>query len=177
MKAVLAVISAVERWLCMSGFAVMAIALVADVGARLFLGHGIVGAPQFGLVGMLVTALFGVGMAADTGEHFRPQVLDRFVPPHLEGALVTVGHLVTALFFSLLVGLSIAVAAESARLEDMTALLRWPVWMLQLVFVFAFGFNAIRYFAFAVVPALRPVPPVGAAATSATDAAVTGGQR
>jgi TRAP-type C4-dicarboxylate transport system permease small subunit len=177
MKTVLAMISAVERWLCMLGFAVMAIALVSDVGARLFLGHGIVGAPQFGLVGMLVTALFGVGMAADTGEHFRPQVLDRFVPQRLEGTLVTVGHLVTALFFSLLVGLSVWVAAESARLEDLTALLRWPVWMLQLVFVFAFGFNAIRYFAFAVIPALRPAPPISATETPVAGTAVAGEPR
>ncbi|MEM1231082.1 MAG: TRAP transporter small permease [Pseudomonadota bacterium] len=172
MSALLTLIGTTERWLCVVGFAVMAAALVADVGARLFLGHGIVGAPQFGLVGMLVTALFGVGLAADRGEHFRPQVLDRFVPAGLERAVVGFGHALTAAFFVLLMVLSIRVARESAQLEDVTALLRWPVWVLQLVFVLAFGFNAVRYLIFAAVPRLRPE---GNIVTSAADGDDTAG--
>ena len=138
-----------EAALCGLGLAVMALALMADVGARLTVGHGIVGAPQLGLVGMMATALFGVGLAADSGEHFRVRVLDRLRPASWEAGLARIGHALTAVFFAVLVWLSIMVAAESYRLADSTSLLRWPVWLLQGVFVLAFGLNAARFAVFA----------------------------
>ena len=149
-------LSQTEKALCALGFVVMAAALVLDVAARLILGHGLVGAPQLGLVGMLVTALFGVGLAADAGEHLRPRLLDRYRPPHWEAAMARIGHLLTGGFFLLLAWLSAKVALESHRLEDVTSLLRWPVWLLQLTFVLAFGGNAARCLLFGLRPHLAP---------------------
>ena len=149
-------LSRFEKALCALGFVVMAAALILDVGARLTLGHGLVGAPQLGLVGMLVTALFGVGLAGDAGEHLRPRVLDRYRPPAWEPAMVRIGHLLTAGFFLLLAWLSTGVAWESYLLEDVTSLLRWPVWLLQTVFVLAFGCNGVRCLLFGLRPELAP---------------------
>ncbi len=146
--------SRIEAGLCGAGLVTMAMALIVDVGARLTVGRGIVGAAQLGLVGMLVTALFGVGLAADAGEHLRPRVLDQFRPPGWEMGLRRTGHALTAVFFALLTGIAGMVAAESHRLEDVTSLLRWPVWLLQSVFVVAFGLNAVRYALFTASPEL-----------------------
>ena len=148
--------SRIEKSLCALGFFIMAAALILDVGARLTLGHGLVGAPQLGLVGMLVTALFGVGLATDAAEHLRPRVLDRYRPPSWEPAMVRIGHLLTGSFFLLLAWLSAGVALESHQLEDLTSLLRWPVWALQMVFVIAFGFNGVRCLLFGLHPDLAP---------------------
>ena len=150
-----------EAAFCTLGFFVMAAALIADVGARLILGHGLVGAAQLGLVGMLMTALFGVGLAADAGGHFRPRVLDQLRPQRWEPVMLCLGHVLSAAFFMLLAGLSAAVAAESRTLADVTSLLRWPVWLLQAIFVVAFAGNALRYLIFAWRPCwaqARPAP-------------------
>ncbi len=149
-------IGRLERWLCTSGFIVMSAALVLDVAFRLFVGRGVVGAPQVGLVGMMVTALFGLGLAADAGDHFRPRVLDGYVPKSFTEAFIAFGHLVTACFFALLVWLALWVARESYALEDVTPLLRWPVGLLQSVMVIAFSANVLRYLTYAFVPATRP---------------------
>jgi len=146
-----------EAILCGSGFVLMAGALMVDVGARLTFGHGVVGAAQLGLVGMLVTALFGVGLVAHTGEHLRPRLLDAYRPPSWEAGLNRVGHALTALFFALLAGIAAAVAFESHALRDLTSLLRWPVWLLQSLFVVAFGCNALRVALFALRPHWAPL--------------------
>ena len=146
----------VESACCLAGLAVMALALIVDVGARLTLGHGVVGAAQLGLVGMLLTALFGIGPAADAGEHLRPRILDRYCPPSWEPGLERAGHVLTAGFFALLAWIAAGVAIESHGLDDVTSLLRWPVWLLQTVFVAAFALNALRYALFAVRPHLSP---------------------
>lgn len=148
--------SRIEKAACAGGFVVMSLALVADVASRLTLGYGIVGAPQLALVGMLVTAMFGVGLAADAGEHFRPRVLDKYRPPKWEGAIGRVGHMLTSVFFTLLAGVAAYVAWESWLLADVTSLLRWPVWVLQGVIVVALAFNAVRYAVFVARPDLAP---------------------
>ena len=148
--------SRIEKAACAGGFVVMSLALVADVASRLTLGYGIVGAPQLALVGMLVTAMFGVGLAADAGEHFRPRVLDKYRPPKWEGAISRVGHMLTSVFFTLLAGVAAYVAWESWLLADVTSLLRWPVWVLQGAIVVALGFNAVRYAVFVARPDLAP---------------------
>lgn len=148
--------SRIEKVLCAGGFAVMSLALTADVASRLALGYGIVGAPQLGLVGMLVTAMFGVGLAADAGEHFRPRVLDKYRPAHWEVAMGRIGHALTSVFFLLLAGVAAYVAWESWLLGDVTSLLRWPVWLLQGVMVVALAFNAVRYALFSASPDLAP---------------------
>lgn len=158
----LAWLARVESALCVAGFGIMTLALIADVGARLTLGHGVVGAAQLGLVGMLLTALFGIGLAADSGEHLRPRILDKYRPPSWEPGLARTGHALTAGFFALLAWIAGGVVVESYRLEDVTSLLRWPVWLLQLVFVAAFALNALRYGLFALRPGLAPANEAGA---------------
>lgn len=152
----LRLISRIEKTLCAAGFLVMSLALVADVAARLTLGYGIVGAPQLGLVGMLVTAMFGVGLAADAGQHFRPRVLDKYRPAGWEGAMVRIGHALTSAFFALLATVAAWVAWESWQLGDVTSLLRWPVWALQGVVAVALAFNAVRYALFCARPDIVP---------------------
>ena len=143
-----------EQALCALGFAVMAAALVFDVGARIVVGHGLVGAPQVGLVGMLVTAMFGIGLASQAGEHLRPRFMDAWCPPHWTPALRRIGDLLTGVFFLGLGALAGAVAFESHRLDDVTPLLRWPVWAIQSVLVIAFASNGVRHVIFAWRPAL-----------------------
>ena len=156
MKLLLLWLHRCEQALCALGFAVMAAALAFDVGARILLGRGLVGAPQVGLVGMLVTAMFGIGLASHAGEHLRPRFMDGWCPPGWQPALRRIGDSLTGVFFFGLAALAGIVAFESYGLADVTPLLRWPVWLLQGVLVVAFASNGARHALFAWRPALAP---------------------
>ena len=134
----------------------MAAALALDVGARIGVGHGLVGAPQVGLVGMLVTAMFGIGLASESGEHLRPRFMDAWCPPRWAPAMRRIGDLLTGAFLLALAGLAGAVAFESYGLADVTPLLRWPVWALQGILVVAFASNGARHVVFAWRPSFAP---------------------
>jgi C4-dicarboxylate transporter DctQ subunit len=155
-RAFLAALSRFEKIACALAFMVMAGALVVDVLKREFTGSGLLGAPQVGVIGMIAVAMFGFGIAAQSGGQLRIRFLDWIVPPHLAPALTRIADLVTALMLLVLAGLALQMTAQSAAMADVTTVLRWPIWPMQSIIVAAFGLNAIRYVLFALYPALRP---------------------
>ena len=56
-----------EQFLCFTAFMVMAGALVYDVLKRQFTGSGAFGAPQLGVIGMIVVSYIGIGLASAAG--------------------------------------------------------------------------------------------------------------
>ncbi|MEM8986243.1 MAG: TRAP transporter small permease [Pseudomonadota bacterium] len=154
--ALLAVFDRIERIACLLAFALMAAALMFDVGARLVRGSGVLGAPQAGVIGMIAVSMFGMGLASSAGEHLRPNFLDGIWPKGWSRAAFQAADATTGLFFALFAVIAALVVAESYGLGDVTSVLRWPVWPLQSLIVAAFSLNAVRYFIFALNPDLRP---------------------
>ena len=65
-----------EQSLCFLAFLWMAVQLIGDVLSREFTGSGWFGAPQRGVVGMIIVAYMGVALASANGSHFRPKFAD-----------------------------------------------------------------------------------------------------
>ncbi len=153
----LAALSAAERAICVAGFALIAISLIADVLSRFAFGSGIVGAPQVGVIGMIAVAFFGFGVAAQTGGQLRARFLDWVFPRAWGPAVDRLADAITAAALGVLAVLAALMTAESLALGDVSSVLRWPIWPIQTLIVVALALNAIRYAVFAADPALRPV--------------------
>jgi len=155
-KTVLTALDWIDRVFCAAGFIVISAALILDAGSRIFIGSGVLGAPQVGVIGMIAVAMFGTGLATSAGEHLRPTFLDGIWPAAWSAAMDRVADAVTAGFFFAIGGLAVLVSWESYVLEDVTNVLRWPIWPLQAMIVVAFGMNGLRYVLYAAAPGLHP---------------------
>lgn len=177
-RALLNSIGAFERIACVFGFLVMAGALVLDVGARIWsnlvvhadragwisdtladqisAGGGVLGAPQVGVIGMIVVAMFGLGVAAQKGAQLRARFMDWVFPKSWSGGVDRIGDLITALAFAAIGALVVVMVGEAMRLGDVTSVLRWPIWPLQSIIALAFLLNALRYLLYFIDPSLRP---------------------
>ena len=162
-------IGTVERALCVAAFAVMSVALIADVVARELFSTGLVGAPQIGVVGMVAAAMFGMGVATDSGAHLRPRLFDRLVPEHLSDLIDRIANAVTALFFLGMGVLAVLVVGESFELGDRMAVLNWYIWPMQAMIAAAFLTNALRFAAFCADPSLKPPDDAGLVDVSASE--------
>jgi TRAP-type C4-dicarboxylate transport system permease small subunit len=155
-RAFLAALSRFEKIACALAFVVMAGAPVADVLMREITGSGILGAPQVGVIGMIAVAMFGFGIAAQSGGQLRPRFLDGVFPKAWGPSLDRIADLVTALGFAVIGVLAVVMTRESAAMGDVTSVLRWPIWPMQAIIAVAFLTNTLRYLVFFAFPALRP---------------------
>ncbi|KAA5805253.1 TRAP transporter small permease [Alkalicaulis satelles] len=156
MRGLLAFIGQAERWATIGAFALMALALLADVIARRVFMTGLVGATEIAVIGMVAVAMFGIGVATDAGAHLRPRLFDALIPKSAEAVMDRLVSAVTAVFFALFAGLAVWMVGESALLGDRTEILRLPVWALQVMIALAFISNFIRFAAYAADPSLKP---------------------
>lgn len=147
-----------EQTLCFIAFLVMAGALMGDVLKREITGSGWFGAPQVGVVGMIIVAYMGIALASANGSHFRPKFAD-VVLRRWDNLANRIGDFGFAIFCGFMAWVAFDVAAESYDLQDVTSVLRWPIWPLQGVIVLGFGLVAIRHILYGVFSELRPLPP------------------
>lgn len=161
MSGVLKFLSAAERWAAVIAFAIMTLALLADVISRRLFQTGLVGAVEIAVFGMIALAMFGIGVATDHGAHLRATAFDVLVPKPLRGLVERFASLLTGVFFLILTGFAVWIVAESFTLGDRTPILRAPVWALQLILLLAFASNAARFLIYFANPALKPVERVG----------------
>ncbi len=169
MKALLFIIGRAERVLTVAAFALMAVALLADVISRRVFQTGLIGATEVAVVGMIAVAMFGIGIATDEGAHLRPRLFDRLFPKSAEGLVDRAASFVTGAFFTVFAALSVWMVIESAGLGDRTEIMNFPVWMLQSMIAIAFATNAARSFVFAADPSLKPSDDPEATAAEAVD--------
>jgi len=177
-KAYLSGLSLAERLICGLAFLVMAGALAADVGARLWgrlvsaltqkgaldpaiadglaVGGGVLGASQVAVLGMIALASFGAGLAAQQGAELRARFLEGLVPLRFAKTADRMGDALTALILGIIGILCAAMTIQSFQLGDVGAVLGWPIWPAQSLIASAFLLNAGRYVVFALAPAMRP---------------------
>jgi TRAP-type C4-dicarboxylate transport system permease small subunit len=145
-----------ERRLCVTAFSVLAGVMIADVLLRELSGNGIPWAVQTAVYANLVVALFGLGLAASSGNHLRPRFADQLLPAAWGARLQRLGHLVTAIALLAFAGLAVAFAMETRSLGEQATVLRIPLWPLQLLIPLAFASGALRYLFFSLRPELAP---------------------
>ncbi len=144
-----------EQSMCFIAFLVMAGALMGDVLKREFAGSGWFGAPQVGVVGMIIVSYMGISLASASGSHFRPKFADPLLSRWNDTAN-RIGEFGFALFCYFMAYIAFQVALESYELEDVSAVLRWPIWPIQGVIMMGFCLVAIRHTIYGVFIDLRP---------------------
>jgi len=147
-----------EQLMCFIAFIVMAGALMGDVLSREITGSGWFGAPQVGVVGMIVVAYIGIALASANGSHFRPRFADNILIKWDDTAN-RISEFGFALFCFFVAYIALSVTKESFELQDVTAVLRWPIWPIQSVIVIGFALVAIRHTIYGIFLELRPIPP------------------
>lgn len=147
-----------EQFLCFSAFMVMAGALIYDVLKRQITGSGAFGAPQVGVIGMIVVSYIGIGLASASGSHYRPRFADKVFPARFEPLLERIGEFGFALFCAVLAGVAAKVSLESCDLNDVSPVLRNPIWPVQMTIALGFGLVALRHFMYGIFPAIKPAP-------------------
>lgn len=148
----------VEQLLCFVAFMIMAGALVYDVLKRQITGSGAFGAPQVGVIGMIVVSYLGIGLASAGGSHYRPRFADNVLPARFGPALDRIGEFGFALFCAVLAAVAAQVSLESLAIKDVAPVLRNPIWPVQMVIALGFGLVALRHFLYGLFPAIRPEP-------------------
>lgn len=148
----------IEQSLCFAAFLVMAGALIYDVLKRKFTGSGAFGAPQVGVIGMIIVSYIGIGLASAAGSHYRPRFADRLFPKKYDDVLNRIGEFGFALFCSFMSLIAVNVSLESFELNDVNSVLRTPVWPVQMIIAVGFGLVALRHFLYGLFPDLKPEP-------------------
>ena len=157
-----------EQTLCFLAFLLMASSLMGDVLKREFTGSGWFGAPQVGVVGMIVVAYMGIALASANGSHFRPKFADPLLARWDNTAnRISEFGFATFCFFMAYVALNVAI--ESYELQDVSAVLRWPIWPIQSVIVMGFGLVGVRHVLYGIYLDIRPIPPESLAGTEVPD--------
>ena len=148
-----------EQALCLVAFAVLATALFLDLTLRELAGNGLVWARQTGVYAGITVAMLGIGLASAAGEHLRPRFADRWLPRRWEPAVVRLAEFTTALVCLLFGILAGQMVAETAQLQEISTVLRIPVWPVQALIPLAFAIAFLRHLLYGCLPALRPQPP------------------
>lgn len=160
----------IECWVAVSAFGFIAVVLIGDVLGRELLGPiyrafeikgqaGVYGAQKMSVYALVIGSFAGVGIATATGSHLLPRIGFGWVPTAWGPALDRLADLISGLFF-----LGVAwygwVYVRSSMGADLRAqAFNFPIWMIQIAIPVGFLSAGLRYFFFAVWPALRPLPP------------------
>ena len=169
-RRLLALISRLEKILCVAAFIVLVAVLFADVVSRELTAAGLHWASQIGVWANVAVIMAGVGLASASGAHLRPRFLDDMFPASWNNALGFLQHFVMALFCVAIGWVSLTVVVDSYRLGAVEITLFWPVWPVQALLPLAFFSAALRHLIYAACKTLRP-PDSGAFDVSQTESA------
>jgi TRAP-type C4-dicarboxylate transport system permease small subunit len=147
-----------EQFLCFAAFMVLAGALIYDVLKRQITGSGAFGAPQLGVIGMIVISYIGIGLASAAGSHYRPRFADKIFPAKYDMLMDRIGEFGFALFCAFMTVVAVQVSIESFELQDVAPVLRNPIWPVQMTIAVGFGLVAVRHFLYGIYPAIKPKP-------------------
>ncbi len=134
---------------------------MGDVLKREFTGSGWFGAPQVGVVGMIIVAYMGISLASANGSHFRPKFADPLLQ-RWDRTANRIGEFGFAVFCFFMAYVALNVSIESYELDDVSAVLRWPIWPIQGVIVMGFGLVAVRHTLYGIFIDLKPKTPESA---------------
>jgi TRAP-type C4-dicarboxylate transport system permease small subunit len=161
----------IECWIAVLAFSFIALVLMIDVIGREFYGPlmsmlgikvgatGLFGSQKLAVFALVIGSFAGIGIATATGVHLVPRVAFKWVPASWSPHMDRIADVFTGLFLLGVAwyGLLFVIASkESGVLATVINMSAWPI---QTAIPLGFASAALRYFAFAIWPALRPLPP------------------
>ena len=129
--------------------------LLGEVIAREFFLESIWGSQKIAVFGAIVAGSIGMAIATSENSHLRPTFADGILPqPWVDRA----GDLISAGLFIFFGYFGIQMVVETYEFKIVAEVIRVPLWMIQIVFPYAFFSAALRHIIFAISPDLKPQP-------------------
>lgn len=165
-----------RRWQVVEGgiaalaFGFIAVVLIVDVLGRELVGPvvqaldiqaatGLFGSQKVAVYAMVIGSFAGIGIATATASQLVPRIGFGWVPRAWGPAVDRLGDLLTALFMVGVAWVGLLFVQSSMAVGLRTQAIDWPLWPIQLAIPLGFLSPAVRYFFYAIWPALRPALP------------------
>lgn len=159
-----------ECLIAVAAFGFIAVVLILDVAGRELLGPiykafdlkgspGIYAAQKMCVYALVIGSFCGVGVATATGSHLLPRIGFGWVPESFGPTMNRIADLVTGLFFCGVAWYGWVYVQSSMQAGLRAQAFDMPIWPIQLAIPVGFLSAGLRYFFFAIWPALRPLPP------------------
>lgn len=145
-----------EAGVAVAAFALLTLALAADLGGRELFGKGFFGAQRLAVYCMVVVALLGFSLAVGWRAHLQIEIADKLAPAAWDAVMERLSDAVAAAICLFLAYWSWRFVAGSFADQARGQALEWLLWPIQSVLVWCFVSAAVRHLAFAAWPALRP---------------------
>jgi len=160
-----------ECWIAVLAFSFIALVLMIDVIGREFYGPvmsmlgfevgatGLFGSQKLAVFALVIGSFAGIGIATATGVHLVPRVAFKWVPVSWSPHMDRIADVFTGLFLLGVTWYGVVFVIASKESGVLSAVINVSAWPIQMAIPLGFASAALRYFAFAVWPAVRPVPP------------------
>lgn len=161
----------VECWIAVLAFTFIAAVLVIDVLGREAYGPvmtmlgikvgatGLFGSQKLAVFALVIGSFAGIGIATATGVHLVPRIGFKWLPAAWSPQVDRIADVVTGLFLLGVTWYGVAFVLASKQSGVLASVINVSAWPIQMAIPLGFASAALRYFAFAAWPALRPVPP------------------
>ncbi len=171
MVAALRVWHQLECWIAVLAFSFIALVLMIDVIGREFYGPvmsmlgvkvgatGLFGSQKLAVFALVIGSFAGIGIATATGVHLVPRVAFKWVPASWSPHMDRIADVFTGLFLLGVTWYGVLFVIASKDSGVLAAVINVSAWPIQTAIPLGFASAALRYFAFAIWPAVRPVPP------------------
>lgn len=170
-QTVLRVWHKLECWIAVLAFSFIALVLMIDVLGREFYGPvmsmlgftvgatGLFGSQKLAVFALVIGSFAGIGIATATGVHLVPRVAFKWVPASWSPHMDRIADVFTGLFLLGVAWYGVVFVLASKESGVLAAVINVSAWPIQVAIPLGFASAALRYFAFAIWPAVRPVPP------------------
>lgn len=159
-----------ECLIAVAAFGGIATLLVLDVAGRELLtpiykmlgikgATGVYGAQKLSVYLLVLGSFLGIGIATATASHLLPRVGFGWIPAAWGPTMDRVADALTALFLTGVAYYGYVFVNSTMSTGLRAQAFDLPVWPFQVAIPLGFLSAAVRYYLFALWPALRPVPP------------------
>lgn len=160
-----------ECWIAVLAFSFIALVLCLDVLGRELYGPllkllgqpvgatGLLGSQKKAVFALVIGSFGGIGIATATGVHLVPRVGFKWLPQAWSPQVDRVADVFTGCFLLGVAWYGVVFVLASKQSGVLAAVINVSAWSIQTVIPLGFASAALRYFAFAAWPALRPQPP------------------
>ena len=129
--------------------------LLSQIIAREIFTTSIQGGAKVSVLCAIVAGCLGLVIATGENAHLRPSFADNVLPAKWGERI---GDVVSALLHLGFAYFAIVFVRQSYEFGDVAEIIRWPLWMVQIVFPYMFISSAFKHLVFAYQPEWKPRP-------------------
>lgn len=144
-----------ESTIAVIAYLTTAALLLAQIAARELLTTSIDGGTTVAVLSAIVAGSLGMVIATGENAHLRPTFADTVLPGKWAERM---GDVISASLHLFLAYFAFQFVAQSREFNDLAALIRVPLWPIQLVFPYMFLSSAFKHLIFAWQPEWKPRP-------------------